>query len=114
MLPEFFRHADTGILNPNENTDIILTFRRWLLMKRNFDGTALRRKFNRIGQEIQQYLIQPNTVTAHIFRRNIIDENIKFLLFLPNLGLYNADNAFHRLTQRNQFCIESHLSALNF
>ena len=52
-------------------------------------GSARKRKFNGIGQKIQQHLIQPCLVTEHILIGHIHHIHIQFQLLGMNLP---ADN----------------------
>ena len=96
------------------NTDIFIPFRGLFLIECHLYGTVLRRKLNRIGQEVQQNLIQAYTIAIDILSRNVMNEHIKMLLFCFHLWLYDTHDAVHDLPQGNLVHIEGHLPALDF
>ncbi len=95
--------ADTGSI-----------LRQCFLINRDPYRTILRREFHCIAQQINQHLVQPHAVTAHIFRKNLIRRRVKILVFRFHLRLYNIDNTIHHIPQGHRFNIQRHLAAFDF
>ena len=92
---------------------ILRSQRGILLLKIDIDSAALRRKLDRVGQEINQNLVQTDAVTMHILRLDFLNKNIKVLLPLLDLRLYDVHNAVHDLPKRYLIHIQGQLAALN-
>ncbi len=113
LFAEFRRHSDAGILHPEMAAHICLSRRGILLRQIDIDSSVFRRKFNRVGEQINQNLIQPDTVTVHVLRLDLLNKNIKMLVFLPNLRLHDIHNTVHRLAQGDLIHIQGQLAALD-
>ncbi len=96
---EILGHANAGILYINMYTHIILTNGGGLFVHGEADRAAFRCKFYSVRQKVQQYLIDTHAVTEYIFGFDIMDENVKLLIFCFDLRLDDIDNAVHHLTQ---------------
>ena len=76
-------------------TDPGSVLRQRLLIHGQLNGTLLRREFDSVPQQVDQHLIQPHTVTAHVLRKNVVGSHFKLLIFCLDLGLYDVDDAVH-------------------
>ena len=88
-------HADPGILYPEAASHIPGAFRRFLLLQIGIDSTALRRKFQCVGQKVDENLIQPYAVTVYLFHAALADENIKMQVFRLDLRPDNIYDILH-------------------
>ena len=73
-----------------------------------------RSKFHRIGQKVNQYLVETHRITVHIFYKYFLDINIKQLIPGLHLRLNDIDYIIHYFPQRHGRFIQRHLAALNF
>ena len=80
LFLELFCHADAVVLHAEMAPHIIFSHRRLLLRQKDLDHTALRRKFQRVGQQVDQHLVQTHTVTVHLLGDDVLYEDIKMLL----------------------------------
>ena len=110
---EFRCHADSAVPDPEMASYIMVPQRRSLLTQIYIDRALFRREFHRVGQKIDQHLIQTYTVAVYFLCLYILYKNIKMLLPRLNLRLYNIDDAVHRLMQRHLIQIQRQLSALD-
>ena len=87
--------------------------RQRLLIHGHLDRALLRGEFDSVPQQIDQHLIEPHAVAAHVFRKDLPDSYMELLAFCRHLGLHDIDNAVHRLPQRHRLHIQRHFSALD-
>ena len=88
-------------------------FRQRLLIHGHPNGTLFRRKLDGVSQQVDQHLIQPHTVTAYVFRKNVVGYRFKALVFRLDLGLHDIDNTVDHLLQRHGLNVQRHLAAFN-
>ena len=93
------RHTNPCITHQEMRADTGSILPQWFLIYNHLNSAVFRRKFDGIAQQINQYLVQPHTVTTHILRKNFISQDIKPLIFCLHLGLYDIDNAVHYFSQ---------------
>ena len=92
---------------------ILLTQRGSLLLKIDIDSAMLRCELDRVRQQVDQNLVQADIVTVDIFCLDFLNKNIKVLLPLLDLRLYDIDDTVHDLPKRYLIHIQGQLAALN-
>ena len=85
LLGKFQAHADSVILDPDLIQRTVLLCPRELL-EPDRNGSSCRGKLDRIGQKIQQHLVQPRFITIDILVRNIHGIHIKVQLLCIDLA----------------------------
>ena len=84
----------------------------------DWDFALQRSKFDRIGDEVNQYLLQPCFITINICQQaNIwmfINFNLKFNLFLIRLKLHNFKSFMHCLSEIIVLLVQTELVIFNF
>ena len=113
LLLELRRHTHAAVLYPEVHPHKIVPFRRLLLIEIDMDFPSLGRKLVGIGQEINQYLVQPHPVTVYILRQNIGDKYVKHLVLGFYLGLDNGHDTVHGFPQGYHIQIKRHLAAFD-
>ena len=76
LLYKFLTHADSVILYP-DFVQFTASLCTRILSQPDRNGSACRSKLDRIGQKIQQHLIQPGLVAINILIGNIHDIHVK-------------------------------------
>ena len=97
-LGKFLAHADTGVLNSNYVQTLALR-RVGQLCHPDRHCAARRGKLDRIGQQVQQHLIQTGLVTVHILVGDIYDVHVLHQLFGMNLPADDGLNIMENIGQ---------------
>ena len=90
LLYKFRTHADSTVFYTDLIQTTVFCFSRELFQP-NGNGSTGRRKFDRIGQKIQQYLIQTRLIAIDVLIRHIHSIHIKLQLLRMDLP---TDNGF--------------------
>ena len=113
MFLELLGHADAVVADGEMNPDEVLSPVRGLLVHGYVNPPAVGGELHGVAQNIQQNLIEPHAVAAHIFRGNVMNGHIEMLALCPDLGLDDADDAVQHLPQGDLVHAEGQLSALD-
>ena len=107
------RHTDTVVLHGDMGADVVLALGGLLLIQRHRNGPAVGRELHRIAQQVDEDLIEPQAVAAHVFRGDVVDGDVELLALGPDLGLDDIHNAVHDLPQGDLIHIQGHPAALD-
>ncbi len=101
MLHKALLHPYSVVLHCDMRPDIGIPFLLGgrLLKQGQLYGSSLMGVLDCIGQQIQQNLIQTDTVAAYILCHDIINMYIEILPFSPDLRLNNADDPLYHFAQ---------------
>ena len=105
-LLERFGHADAVVLDVEVRADVVRAQRRGLLRDRHMDRAALGRELERVGQQVDQHLVEADRVATHAFLIHVLNEDVKQLALGPRLRLHDAHNALRDLAQRGFLHVE--------
>ena len=113
LLLELLRHADAGVLDDEVGPDEVSAPGGILLGDGHGDAPLLRGKLHGVGEEIQQDLVEAHTVAVDVLPADVLDEDVKALLFGLHLGLDDAHDALGGLPQADHVHIQGELAALD-
>ena len=76
------------------------------MAQRHMNLAAGRREFQRIGEQVDQGLVEAHAVTVDSLLPDVLDEDVKHLLFRADLGLYYTDDVVHDLPQGDELHVQ--------
>ena len=106
-------HPDARVPHQEVGADPGGVLRQGLLVHSQLHRALLRGEFDGVPQQVQQHLVQPHAVAAHVFREDLPEGYAEPLVLRRGLGLYDADDAVHRLLQRHRLQVQQHFAAFN-
>ena len=112
LLYKFRTHADSVIFYPNL-VQLPAFYCPWVLFEPNRNCSSCRCKLNRIGQKIQQHLVESCLITINILICNIHCIHIKLQLLCMNLSANNCLQIMKHIRQTDLCLFQMDLSTLN-
>ena len=112
LLYKFLTHTDSVILHP-DLVQFTASLETRILFQPDRNGSASRSKLDRIGQKIQQHLIQSCLITIDILICHIHGIHIKLQLFRMDLPADDRLQIMKHIRQTDLRFFQMDLSALN-
>ena len=113
MALEFLRHADAGVLHKEMAADPVRPGGAGLLVQRDGDAPGLGGELDRVGQQVEQHLIEPDIVAQDPLGRDVPDHHVKILPLGLDQRLDDADQRLHRFPQRDRRDVEGEPAAFD-
>ena len=112
LLRKFLAHSDSVILYPDFVQRAALYCLRELLQP-DGNGSACGSKLDRIGQKIQQHLVQPRFIAVNILVGHIHGIHIKFQLLCVDLPADNGFQVVEHIRKTDRCFLQMNLSGFN-